>query len=98
MAGTLRALHDALPILRHVAPADTGPIFAGEARPSCIRVASEARKSRPCCIWNGDFRGQVHQKRAGRAFAARETADRKSTRLNSSHVAISSAGFRLIKK
>src|SRR5439155_8685318 len=76
------SLHDALPICRRTC---CGPCTD---RSRC-RAAARARWSR--C---GRRRGW----RAPRTDHCRRTADRKSTRLNSSHVAISYAVFCLKKK
>src|SRR5437660_8029393 len=48
----------------------------------------------PCWLWESSKGGRY----GGQAWSASRTSDRKSTRLNSSHVAISYAVFCLKKK
>src|SRR5439155_21291293 len=85
------SLHDALPISRGVRRHP--PPFRGEGRGA---GRAGGRRLRPSP--RGDPRHAARRTRGFPARAARSVADRKSTRLNSSHVAISYAVFCLKKK
>src|SRR5688500_19789825 len=81
-------LHDALPISQASVPSRRPPAAPGRVRPPAAGagISSESRRL-----------GRPHLLRQGRQ-AEREGADRKSTRLNSSHLVISYAVFCLKKK
>src|SRR5690606_39838814 len=78
------SLHDALPILRQLSGA-FGPDFTWGVSTASYQIeGAVAEDGRVPSVWD--------------TFCARPGADRKSTRLNSSHVKISYAVFCLKKK
>src|SRR5690606_41867326 len=87
------SLHDALPICRagggrgRRSPGSSGGISRG-TRGHSRCVEAHHRRKRQCCRWSC----------RRRARRAPDRPDRKSTRLNSSHVKISYAVFCLKKK
>src|SRR5437870_10861228 len=84
------SLHDALPI-SSAAPAPAGRSPERAARPQPRRAPPRALRGRPPSP-------AAPARRRAPADAAPPARDRKSTRLNSSHVAISYAVFCLKKK
>src|SRR5690606_41855942 len=83
------SLHDAL------------PIYTGNPPARKLQQAAEGDGARPVCRGErpSATRGCAgHSAGIGASLVARRTADRKSTRLNSSHVKISYAVFCLKKK
>src|SRR5690606_42166068 len=91
------SLHDALPISlpaqppRRVAPERGDGVAQRQQRPAAERGPGEQRRER------GDADDERGEHDPG-AAAGEEVQDRKSTRLNSSHVKISYAVFCLKKK
>src|SRR5436305_13954318 len=81
------SLHDALPISRH-----------GAARPAHVQVPAAQRKVRWLARVHYERRGRLQHAPQPPASLPRPIADRKSTRLNSSHVRNSYAVFCLKKK
>src|SRR5437868_12492714 len=84
------SLHDALPIFEHVQPGPAKP--AGLQRGNERGLVDDRTARRVDEISRG-----LHQGKLG-ARSYRRRGDRKSTRLNSSHVSISYAVFCLKKK
>src|SRR5690606_39793520 len=83
------SLHDALPILHAVsAQLRRLPALARGHRERAVRHCAPAPAGA----------ARARRRRSARAFAVLEPLDRKSTRLNSSHVKISYAVFCLKKK
>src|SRR5699024_11346037 len=89
------SLHDALPISLRAAVLHPGLPEALSG--SSARCAGESRPSAPLTLGvRRGVRDQAHQLRAiraGRPLSESASRDRKSTRLNSSHVSISYAVF-----
>src|SRR5690606_41685869 len=97
-ASSTLSLHDALPIFeaRHVAPASVraavAPEVRGEGGDAEVRQTLAERRVQAAVLAE-----VVHEHRCGQRLGGLP-ADRKSTRLNSSHVKISYAVFCLKKK
>src|SRR5207249_9216748 len=92
------SLHDALPIS---SPVTRGSVIGDETRLSrCVGFASRPAGSRKRAIfcYNGQTLSPKACCRIGFQITASNQRDRKSTRLNSSHVSISYAVFCLKKK
>src|SRR5207253_5826517 len=91
------SLHDALPICRRQragAPRDTRKAEIGRHHPAALALDQDVRQRE--VAMNDALRVRVGERlgdrgRVGGCLAEREREDRKSTRLNSSHVAISYA-------
>src|SRR5439155_26012399 len=88
------SLHDALPIFRNRRSPTEWSTSGNVVDNGSSKTVAASRKSTPCFLkFSSAFSGSHVNvtESVYRVFARREFQDRKSTRLNSSHVAISYA-------